>query len=134
MVEISTIAATLAAAISALKEIGRVAEKTKDRDLNQRVLELQQALMTANTQLLELATENQSFRQQASELRHAADTEKQLLSDGGVYWWMRDSKRDGPYCKTCWHKDKSLAQLTWSLHGYLCARCKGSYAPSQGGA
>ncbi len=37
MVDIGTITGTLGAAITTLKEIAKVAEKTKDKELNQRV-------------------------------------------------------------------------------------------------
>ncbi len=132
MVEIGTITATFSAAITVLKEIASVAEKTKDRELNQRVLNLQQLLMTANTQLLEPAEENQRLQQRISELERRADIEKELTSDGEVYWWNRDGKKDGPYCKVCWHSERQLIQLmAGGEHLYDCVKCKGSFRSSE---
>jgi hypothetical protein len=133
MVDIITITGTLSAAIATLKEIAKVAEKTKDKELNQRVLELQQFLMTANTQLLELSTENQGLRQRISELERKADIEAQLTSDGEVYWWNRDGKKDGPYCKVCWRSEGHLIQLMAGGQALFdCVRCKGAFRSSSG--
>ena len=106
MVDIATITGTLTAAIATLKEIAKVAEKTRDKELNQRVLELQQCLMAANTQ-----------------------------SDREVYWWNRGGRKDGPYCKVCWHSDGRTIQLmaTGEKGLYQCVKCKGSFLSSEHG-
>ena len=132
MVEIGTITATLSAAITTLKEIAKVAEKTKDKELNQRVLNLQELLMTASTQLLELSNENQGLTQRISQLERKARIDDQLTSDGELYWWTRDGKNDGPYCKVCWHSDGTTIQLmaTGEKGLYKCVKCKGSFTSS----
>lgn len=133
MVDIGTITATLSTAITALKEIAKVAERTKDKELNQRVLELQQSLMTANTQLLELAQENQHLRQRVSELEQKNAIEAAFTWDVEVFWWNRDGKKDGPYCKVCWHSERQPIQLmaTGDKGLYQCVKCKGMFQSSE---
>lgn len=133
MVEVSTITATLGAAITALKEIGKVAEKTKDRELNRLVLELQQSMMTANTQLLGLATENQQLQGRILTLEHIGEIEKELVYRDSVYWRQRNGGADGPYCQVCWDDAKKLIRLNPGATAgtYGCGVCKESYWTSK---
>lgn len=127
MVEVSTITATLGAAITALKEIGKVAERTRDKELNRLVLELQQSLINANTQLLELSAENQSLSGRIAELERQGEIEKELSHDVAVYWRVHDGKKEGPYCQNCWDPHRKLIRLTPSgaTGAYHCGVCGG---------
>jgi hypothetical protein len=136
MVEIGTITATLNAAITTLKEIAKLAEKTKDKELNQRVLELQQSLMTANTQLLELSSENQTLRGRVSELEQAAKYDGQLEYEESVYWKVADGKRiDGPFCTVCWDSRRSPRPIHLTPGAtkgtYGCDVCGASFETSE---
>ena len=135
MVDVGTITGTLTAAITTLKEIGKVAERTKDKELNQRVLDLQQSLMTANTQLLELASENQSLRQRIAELEQASNYDGELKYDDSVYWAMRDAKRvEGPFCPVCWDRRSSPRPMHLTAGAtkgtYACGVCSSTFYTS----
>lgn len=127
MVEIITITSTISAAVAALKEIVRLAEKAGNKELNNQVMGLQQSLLTINTQLTDLAAENQALRQRISEFERTADLEKEMKYEENVFWRARDGKRvDGPLCPNCWESQRKYVHLTPSgaTGAYHCGVCK----------
>ncbi len=123
MIEIPAITATLNGAIAALKEIGKLAERTKNRDLNEKVLSLQQSLMTASTGLLELSSEIQTLREQLAEAKRTAAEKAQFTFRDNVYW-----KGSEPFCPGCLDGDGKAVHLTPRLRGhYDCPVCKSHY-------
>ncbi|MGH9431253.1 MAG: hypothetical protein ACRD3T_06895 [Terriglobia bacterium] len=127
--DIATITSTIGSAVGLLKQIGEQVKNLQNRDLNQEVIELQQHILSVQTGLSELAEENRRLRDQMADLRRSAEVEKELIPDAQVYWWTRDGKKDGPYCKTCWHSSHCLSQLTSLANPgqYMCAKCNGYF-------
>jgi hypothetical protein len=133
MVEITAITTTLSAAVTALKEIVSLAEKAGNKEINQRVMGLQQVLLTINAQLTELAVENQTLRHSAGELARLSEIEKEIVYEESVYWRTRDGKRiDGPLCPNCWDAKRMLIHLTpGSTKGtYSCGVCGNGFYTS----
>jgi hypothetical protein len=127
MVDITTVAGTISAAVGALKEILKLAEKAGSKELNNQVMGLQQSLLTINTQLTELATENHALRQRISEFERIADIEKEMKYEENVFLRVRGDKRiEGPLCPNCWdNTPRKYVHLTRNGPGdYYCGVCK----------
>lgn len=129
MVDPVTITALAKSIIDILRDIGSLAKKAGDHDLNSRVLELQGRLIELQTSVVELSEENTRLRREKSELELAKDTEGELHLEDGMYWRTRFGKRDGPFCGVCWGGGKGLIPLTLEVAegNYRCFSCKGLF-------
>jgi ribosomal protein S27AE len=127
MVNIAAITTAVNGAAGVLKEIGSIAKKAGNREINERLIDLQQRVIDIQGMLAELIAENEVLRRQMTELEHSADIEKKLKLEESVYWTVQDGKRvDGPLCPNCWDSKKMIVHLTPSgaRGGYHCGVCK----------
>jgi len=127
MVDVTTIASTISAVVGLLKDALPLAMKAGNRELNEKLADLQVRILDIHTQLMELANENQKLTERIRELEQAAEIGKELVYEESVFWRISDGKRiDGPLCPNCWDGQRKYVHLTPSgLKGeYNCGVCK----------
>jgi hypothetical protein len=135
MAELATITSTVSGAVGVLREIGILARKAGNAELNQRLIDLQCRIIELQTQFTELANDNERLKRLNAELTHSAEIEKEMKYEESVFWRLRDGKRiDGPFCPTCWEDARKLIHLTpGATEGtYSCGAGKhGSFRTSE---
>jgi hypothetical protein len=86
------------------KQIGDLIKKYNDQDLYERIVGLRE-------QILALREENLALKDEMKKMRDASATEAQLIRDGNRYFMKDDTKREKPFCLTCWDSDRKLVSL-----------------------
>jgi hypothetical protein len=127
MVNIGAITTAVNGAAGVLKEIGSIAKKAGNREINEHLIDLQQRVIDIQGLLTELIAENEALRRRIAELEHSADIERELKFEESVYWRVRDGKRvEGPLCPNCWDSKRMFVHLTPSESRgvYYCGVCK----------
>ncbi len=126
MADFAAITSTISGAVGVLKEVGSLAKKAGNHELNQRIIDLQSRIIEIQAQLTELANENEALKRRNLELSHISDVVKELQYEESVYWRVRDGKRiDGPFCPTCLENDQKVIHLAPGA-------TKGTYSCSTG--
>lgn len=104
-----------------MKDIGSVAKKINDSELNSLIIDLQGKVM-------DLYNENMELTNEVSTLKKEKDISSQITFDenGFVYY-----QEDGPYCPGCYGSDGILVRLIkpgMARYRYKCANCKTMFA------
>jgi hypothetical protein len=126
MVNIGAITTAVNGAAGVLKEIGSIAKKAGNREINEHLIDLQQRVIDIQGLLTELIAENESLRRRIADLEKSADIERELKFEESVYWRVRDGKReDGPFCPNCWDGQRKQVHLTpdGAPGSYRCGVC-----------
>ena len=100
-----------------IKKLSEFAERVKDIDARTAVLDLKE-------EILSLREENLALREQLNQKQ-----EFNMQFEDNLYWNVKpDGTKDGPYCATCWDKDKKAIRLEnmEQDNAYYCAVCKRS--------
>ena len=50
------------------------------------------------------------------------------LSNGGFYWLITGSIKQGPFCPTCYDRDGLLMRLSGDAGSRFCVSCRESFA------
>jgi hypothetical protein len=126
MVDIGTITGTISGVVGLLKEALPLAKKAGNRELNEKLADLQGRILDIQTQLIELANENRNLTERTRELEQAAEIGKKLVYEGSVYWLPKGEGKEGPFCPNCWDDQRKLIHLTpGATKGtYLCGVCR----------
>ncbi len=129
MIDIAAITATFKAAQGVVKEIGALATRARNKDVNEKVIDLQQHVLTLQTQFLELVNENNELKRRDSERERIAQIEKEVEYRESVYW----RGNEGPFCPKCWDDERKLIHLNpGATKGtYGCGVCKEGYWTSK---
>lgn len=111
-----------------------IAERLRDLDLKRAILDVQEELQRQREQNLDLRQENHVLRTRVTELESTARRESELTLIEGMYWRVRDSERDGPFCHKCHDRDGKLVRLpppadyAHSGNGHICRVCEEFHA------
>lgn len=129
----TAIPGAIAAAADLVSKLADRITKTQDKDQSKEIIELMQKLLEIQVAVSALLEKNRDMEARLSESETQDQIERELVPDREVYWWTKDGKRDGPYCKVCWHRDRKRTQLMSmaSQGSYECAICKGSFHSSE---
>ncbi|WP_127849714.1 hypothetical protein [Lacticaseibacillus hulanensis] len=105
------------------KDISEHVKKTRNLELTNDLLDLQQ-------KMLELFTENQDLKQQLADMQSEQDLAHKVVFQGGAYY--NKETLEGPFCTSCWESEKKLIHLTTStlrVHGVqsMCPNCKSHF-------
>jgi hypothetical protein len=112
---------TATAAVRLLKEVIQLAKESNNAELKDKVSELQNLIF-------DLTTENRDLRERAAEIEHANDISKEMVYESGLYWRVKDGKRDGPFCPACWDDRRKAVHLpSLGFGGHTCAVCHGHF-------
>ncbi len=124
--DISTIQAAItsvSALISALGEIQKTKRKLDSLEYQEQLIKIKEHLLEANKERHLLLEEIQDLRQQLE----LAD-ELQFDNENKIYWRIKGSQKEGPFCSVCYGEEKKLFPLqetdpqVWS-----CPKCKNSF-------
>jgi len=119
-------------AISALKDLLKIAKAINNFELNQKLIELQQELM-------QLQDENRALKDRLRELQEQRDRGKKAHWANDAYWLPNDGDWDGPFCSGCYDGDGRLIRLTkleTAFHGiatHECPKCHQTCSPKKPG-
>ncbi|MCL2563670.1 MAG: hypothetical protein FWE08_06505 [Oscillospiraceae bacterium] len=101
-----------------LRDAASAAQKAKN-------VELFQALLDAQQQALELQTENVELRKTIEELQDSKALEEKVVRyEHGAFITFRDDERNIQYCPSCWGTDMKRIQMKrWICETFKCHAC-----------
>jgi hypothetical protein len=128
MVDIAAVTSTIAGIVSAVKEAVSIAKKVGNRELTEKLADVQARILDLQTNMIELTDENHALRLRIGELEQVGELAGKLAYQESVYWLPKEGGRDGPYCPNCWDAQKKLIRLTpGATKGtFYCGVCKHS--------
>jgi hypothetical protein len=113
--EPATVTAALAAGHHLTTIVKGIVEGVKASGKSERLAEfidLQTAVLDVMQRQQDLLLDNGKLRDRIKELEAEKDLSGSLKFDGEVYWRGTDVQHgEGPFCQTCYDKDRKLARL-----------------------
>ena len=123
MADITGAVRTLSMGITTLKQLGDLAVKSQNLELQEGILNLRQELMTLKNSLLDVEDENLELRKENISLkRKIAELEtpsvEPLIARGEFYYTL-----DGniPYCPQCWEGEGKKVRLSQVGPIHICS-------------
>jgi hypothetical protein len=124
---IATLLTALNGAVGVSREIGRLAKKIGNSEINERVIDLQGRVIDIQGMVSELIAEKEVLQKRITEYENVGHLARELKLEETVYWKYQDGKRiDGPLCPNCWDSQSKRVHLTpYGVPGaYRCGVCK----------
>lgn len=87
-----------------VKGVSNLVKEIGDIELNRKIIDLQ-------TEVYELIEENHRLKAMNEELLNVKKIEGNLIFKSNVYYLKNGTEEKGPYCSTCWDKDKKLINM-----------------------
>lgn len=113
--------------ISDIQAIGKILQKADN-------IELYEKLLTIQEKALDIMKENESLRNENSELKEKLRIKGSLRFGKNMYYKVdeKENKKDGPFCSSCWDKENKLIRVhkTDGSHFasiYWCPVCKTNF-------
>jgi hypothetical protein len=97
---------SISGAISLIAKAKALADRTKNSELKEAIVELEGQLLDLQSQIVELRDANQKLKETAA--AKAAAPSEVIIKDG-VYF-KRDG--EGPFCTACYDSKKEFSRLT----------------------
>lgn len=95
------------------KRLGEIKKEISDLEFNERILELRQLLLSAQTEILTLREEKLELKTDIAALQEKEDLTGMLIEVEGFKYDAKDGQPSGlPYCPTCDVKDGALFRLS----------------------
>ena len=111
-------------ALPRYNDIVELIKKGATFEAQEKILELRESAM-------DLQEENLSLREELSKLKAIIKKSESLSFENGVYWFEKNSKKEGPFCPTCYDnngKEIRLHSIEGSTFGnWGCKVCNCSY-------
>lgn len=114
---------TITDGINVFNEIKKIVIKYNNKDLIEKILNLQEYLMNLSEKNIELKT-------QVTKLQSQLETPKDIdIDDNGFIVKKGDNRK---YCPRCWNKERKLSlmprkgvdSLGTNLYGHMCSACE----------
>ncbi len=70
----------------------------------EQILGIQEKLLEMQNKISELDTENRV-------LKEKLETKESLAYENNAYWIIKDGKKDGPLCSSCWDDNKKTIRM-----------------------
>jgi hypothetical protein len=103
-----------------VKDIYALAKKAENLDLQERIMDLREEILT-------LEEENLDLKKRIKALEDDMDVKENLDFDVNKYWKiLPDGKKDGPFCQRCSDADTKLIRLLESDTVWRCHECRTS--------
>lgn len=103
--------------IDKIKAILSLVQKYNDIELNQRIVDL-------NQQVLSLSDENAALRTRIKQLENIQDIESRMLTNEEPYFTLKGDNPNIRFCTNCWNKSKIQIQLQCFDGKYRCPECR----------
>lgn len=115
--------------LSALKNVAGLAKKISDIPLQQSIIDLQNSYLEAQEKHQaskeQLEAEAVKLKSENEKLRKAFEVKTTVRKLWSRLWTVDGSAIDGPFCITCWERDKQLLTMIKNDdHDVLCPICK----------
>ena len=112
---------------SKVKSIYELAKRFGNSELLLEISNLQIELANVKSSYADLTNENRELKQKIQELEKSHE-EPPVYRNGAYY----TQNGDGPFCSSCYDKDKKLIRLSklgvqMRLASHICNVCKGTY-------
>lgn len=91
-------------AFNELKAVAKVLQEAGKIEQYQQILDAQKELLEMQNKIVNLETDNKR-------LRDEFEIKENLISEGNLYWIIKDGKKDGPFCTCCWDSERKLVRL-----------------------
>lgn len=89
-----------------IKDVASIVQKADNIELYKKILDLQK-------EVLDIIEENKILKEKIMQLEKNDYLQKNLILKNECYYLNKDNgELDGPYCTTCWDKDKKLIRMT----------------------
>ena len=75
-----------------------------------------------------LCDENTTFKTQLQEYEDILYLTRHLIREGGFYWLITGSIKQGPFCPGCYDRDGLLMRLSGDAGSRFCVSCRESFA------
>jgi hypothetical protein len=102
---------SITALITAAGSVIGLANKSTSIEANQKILELQKRLSDVQQIFAELLQDNQNLKDENRRLQEEISAETMYPFRESVCWKKGDDGDDGPFCPTCFAKEKLLMAL-----------------------
>lgn len=127
--------AALFSSVNQAVTLGKALVEIRDQAaMNTKVIEFQQAIMTVQQKAMELQAEQQSLLNRIHALEEECRAHREIEGvtyEAPYYWRTADEKKDGPFCQSCYDKDRKLVRLQGDGEGYWqCNVCKNGVTDS----
>jgi len=105
--------------IETVTDVVKLAQKLDNIELNNTILSLQ-------TQIMELLAEKQQLLDQVRECRKKMALKQALVYRDNAYWLpMKGGGEQGPYCTRCWDEYQlTIRRLHVRYEWFYCPKCK----------
>ena len=91
--------------VNTVKDVISVVQKADNIDLYKKLLDVYKECM-------DLDDENRMLKERIKELEEEKMTNDKLELKGHCYYIKKeDEQKDGPFCTTCWDKDRKLIRM-----------------------
>ena len=111
---VTTVTTAITAGHHAVALLKGITEKIKASGRSEGLsdfIDVQMAMLDLIQKHHEQIWENVQLRQRIHELESDKARDQDLRFDGEVYWKVEGDKKDGPFCQTCYDRDRRLARL-----------------------
>lgn len=100
----------------------KIAEKFKD-------LELKEIILNLKTRILELEEEKLNLKTETHELKQKLEDKNKynLIFKNNSYWNTQKNGEEGPFCSACWDNNKKTIRLKKYGDVHQCPVCKNIY-------
>lgn len=117
------------------KRLGEIKKEFSDLEFNERILELRQLLLSAQTEILSLREEKLEIKSKFEDLQKSGALSANLKEIQGFKYDMKDGKAVGlPFCPACEVRDGKLYRLRRANDQYsLCPNCDKTFNAGQNG-
>ncbi|MDR2489303.1 MAG: hypothetical protein LBD42_07415 [Desulfovibrio sp.] len=102
------------------KAVGDLFIKGRHEDARLELAELQRRYVT-------LCDENITCKVQIQEYEDILYLARNLIRDGGFYWLITGSIKQGPFCHACYDRDGLLIRLSGEAGSRFCSYCRESF-------
>ena len=114
--------------IDTTKELAKLAQQIGNIEVYNQVIALQGQVMELMSDNMQVKDDLRLAQEELRRLRDNSELSKNLTHDGERYSLIKDGRKDGPFCGTCWDVDSKLVRMRHyqSSHGglgYLCDFC-----------
>ncbi len=117
------------------KRLGEIKKEFSDLEFNERILELRQLLVSAQTEILALREENLEIKSKFENLQKREKQAVNFIEIQGFKYDEKDGKPIGlPFCPACEVREEKYYRLTRSNNWYSqCPNCNTTFNAGQNG-
>jgi hypothetical protein len=115
---------TLGIAAKTIKALLDLLPKKENPEILSKITSLNGEIIKAQQEVFSLIDENRQLKSKIDELEKEVNTIHEMEFKHGIYWREGEGINDrGPFCPTCYDKDRKTIHLKEWGKGYLCNVC-----------